>query len=92
MNNKPKEYYYFQVTVNNLITHPLILLLFLIVEYLTIYSNLLITISQIISNKPIQDDPLHYFSLYNITKKYLYKDKIIPFVSFVFLIFCIILY
>ena len=79
MNQTPKEYYYFKIGVNNLITHPLILFIFVIIEYLSIYSNLLISISQIRSNTASQNHILHYFSIFNIFKKYLGKNDSIPF-------------
>ena len=92
MNKKQKEYYYFKICIDNLITNPFILFVFVIIEYLSIYSNLLITISQITSNTASQNNILHYFSIFNIMKKYLGINDSIPFGIILFLIVSIVVY
>ena len=80
MNNKTQEYHYLDLCLQNLIKSPILLVIFSFMEYLSIYSNLLLSTAQIIDkNVSLEKDPVFYISPYNIMKKYIKSNRITPF-------------
>ena len=93
MNNKTQEYHYLDLCLQNLIKSPILLVIFSLFEYLSIYSNLLLSTVQIIDkNLSLEKDPVFYLSPYNIMKKYVKSKRIIPFVIILISLILTVLY
>ena len=72
MDKKNKDFLYFKICLNNIIQSSCVLCLLTIFEFLTIYSNLIISVDSVIDRKEYnksneqEDDALFYISLYNM--------------------------
>lgn len=100
MENRDKRFCYFRITLYNLITTNIILIIFSIIDYLTVYSNLLLFISKLIDDTfDESNDFIFYISPYNLYKHYLGKVKeidfaliiisVIAFISYISFIYCL---
>ena len=82
MDKKNKDFLYFKICLNNIIQSSCVLCLLTIFEFLTIYSNLIISVDSVIDRKEYnksneqEDDALFYISLYNIIKRAIGKKRI----------------
>ena len=80
MNKKTKDYHYLELSMQNIIKSPILLVIFSLLEYLSIYSNLLLSTAQIMNKTiSIENDPIFYLSPYNIMKKKVKSNRITPF-------------
>ena len=93
MNNKTQDYHYLDLSMQNIIKSPILLVIFSLLEYLSIYSNLLLSTAQIMNkNVSIENDPIFYISPYNLMKKYVKSSRIIPFAIIIITLFLNFLY
>ena len=80
MNKKTKDYHYLELSMQNIIKSPILLVIFSFLEYLSIYSNLLLSTAQIMNKTiSIENDPIFYLSPYNIMKQKVKSNRLTPF-------------
>lgn len=93
MDTKTNDYYYLKLAISNILDHPAILLIFFILEYLSIFSNFLLSTYQIINNEySYNNDPIKYLSPYNIMKEKIKGNRIIPFAIVILTILLLCIY
>lgn len=92
MEKKEKRFYYYKQCTINLIKHDIILCFLFVIDYITVYSNIILTIAKIIDATYIElNSPIFYLSPYNIFKHYVGANQTVSIcIILVSIIFAII--
>lgn len=78
MEKKGKSFYYYKQCTINLIQNEIVLCILFFLDYLTIYSNIILTMAKILDPNSIESNsPIFYLSPFNIFKHYIGANQAI---------------